>query len=189
MTNSGDTNSDRVRAKVLRAAFEELLDRGIDRFSVAGVAKRADVDLDVITTMWHDRRILLMDALLSSSESSIPIPDTGTLRGDLMLSAESAVKIASTEEGRRQFCAMLPRGKDFDPTEVQRDFWDNRFIAWAATFRRAAERGELREGIDPMAATHMLAGALNFDVLFADNPISAEYVGQVIDIFLHGAVK
>ena len=90
MTNSGDTNSDRVRAKVLRAAFEELLDRGIDRFSVAGVAKRADVDLDVITTMWHDRRILLMDALLSSSESSIPIPDTGTLRGDLMLSAESA---------------------------------------------------------------------------------------------------
>ena len=72
-----------------------------------------------------------MDAVLSSSESTIPVPDTGTLRGDLMLAAEAAVDIASTEAGRRQFCSMLPRGKDFDPTEVQRDFWDNRFIAWA----------------------------------------------------------
>jgi hypothetical protein len=188
VTNSGDY-SDKVRAKVLHAAFEELVDRGIDRFSVDRVAQRADVDLDVIMTMWHDRRILLMDAVLSSSESTIPIPDTGTLRGDLMLSAQAAVNIASTEAGRRHFCSMLPRGRDFDPTEVQRDFWDNRFIAWTVTFRRAAERGELREGIDPLAATHMLAGALNFDVLFADNPISAEYVEQVLDMFLHGVAN
>ena len=184
-----DVDAEAIREVVLKAAFDELVDRGIDRFTVDRVAKRAGVEPDVIIAIWGDRRILLMDAVLSSSESVIPIPDTGTLRGDLSLAFEAAVTIASTREGRRQLYSMLPRGRDFDPTEVQRDFWDNRLIAWAVTFRRAQQRGELREGVDPMAATRMLAAAVNFDVLFADNPISAEYVDQVLDMFLHGVVR
>lgn len=189
LTKPDDADAEAIREVVLKAAFDELVDRGIDRFTVDRVAKRAGVEPDVIIAMWGDRRILLMDAVLSSSESVIPIPDTGTLRGDLALAFEAAVTIASTREGRRQLYSMLPRGRDFDPTEVQRDFWDNRLIAWAVTFRRAQQRGELREGIDPMAAARMLAAAVNFDVLFADNPISAEYVEQVLDMFLHGVVR
>ena len=189
LTKPDDADAEAIREVVLKAAFDELVDRGIDRFTVDRVAKRAGVEPDVIIAMWGDRRILLMDAVLSSSESVIPIPDTGTLRGDLALAFDTAVTIASTREGRRQLYSMLPRGRDFDPTEVQRDFWDNRLIAWAVTFRRAQQRGELREGVDPMAATRMLAAAVNFDVLFADNPISAEYVEQVLDMFLHGVVR
>lgn len=189
LTKPDDADAEAIREVVLKAAFDELVDRGIDRFTVDRVAKRAGVEPDVIIAIWGDRRILLMDAVLSSSESVIPIPDTGTLRGDLALAFDAAVTIASTREGRRQLYSMLPRGRDFDPTEVQRDFWDNRLIAWAVTFRRAQQRGELREGIDPMAATRMLAAAVNFDVLFADNPISAEYVEQVLDMFLHGVVR
>lgn len=189
LTKPDDADAEAIRGVVLKAAFDELVDRGIDRFTVDRVAKRAGVEPDVIIAIWGDRRILLMDAVLSSSESVIPIPDTGTLRGDLALAFEAAVTIASTREGRRQLYSMLPRGRDFDPTEVQRDFWDNRLIAWAVTFRRAQQRGELREGVDPMAATRMLAAAVNFDVLFADNPISAEYVEQVLDMFLHGVVR
>lgn len=189
LTKPDDADAEAIRGVVLKAAFDELVDRGIDRFTVDRVAKRAGVEPDVIIAIWGDRRILLMDAVLSSSESVIPIPDTGTLRGDLSLAFEAAVTIASTREGRRQLYSMLPRGRDFDPTEVQRDFWDNRLIAWAVTFRRAQQRGELREGVDPMAATRMLAAAVNFDVLFADNPISAEYVEQVLDMFLHGVVR
>ena len=127
-----------------------------------------------------------MNAVLSSSESIIPIPDTGTLRGDVALSVQSAVAMAATPEGRQQFRSMLPSDKDFDPTCVQRDFWDNRFAAWAVTFRRAAERGELRDGIDPLTATLMFAGAVNADVLFTDSPIGADYLEQVVDIFLRG---
>ena len=189
MTRPDDPGTEEIRQVVLQAAFDELVDRGIDRFHVDRVARRAGIERDVILTMWVDRRILLMDAVLSSSESIIPIPDTGTLRGDLLLAMQAAVDISSTQVGRRQLRSMLPRDRDFDPTEVQRDFWDNRLIAWAVTFRRAALRGEIRDGIDPMAATYLLAGAINFDVLFTDSPISAEYVEQVLDMFLHGVAR
>ena len=175
-----------VRQRILRAAFREVVDRGIDKFTVDRVAARADVDHDTITAIWHDRRVLLMDALLSSSQSIIPLPDTGGLRGDVALAVQSAIDLASTQDGRRQFVLMMPRGKNFDPTEVQRDFRSKRLIARAAVFRRAAERGELREGIDPLAATEMLAAAISFDVLFADSPIRPDFVEQVLDIFLRG---
>jgi AcrR family transcriptional regulator len=178
-----------VRRIILQAAFDELVATGIDRFSIDRVATRAGIDAGVIKTLWHDRRVLLMDAVLSSSESTIPIPDTGTLRGDLALSVESAVAIASTPDGRRGFRAMLPVDRDFDPTCVQKDFWDNRFAAWAVTFRRAAERGELRDDIDPLTATLMLAGAINAEVLFTDSPIGAAYVEQVLEIFLRGICR
>ncbi|HNA51546.1 MAG TPA: TetR family transcriptional regulator, partial [Mycobacterium sp.] len=93
MTKPDDADAEAIREVVLKAAFDELVDRGIDRFTVDRVAKRAGVEPDVIIAMWGDRRILLMDAVLSSSESVIPIPDTGTLRGDLALAFDTAVTI------------------------------------------------------------------------------------------------
>ncbi|MCB0940625.1 MAG: hypothetical protein KDB72_10365 [Mycobacterium sp.] len=100
MTKPDDAAAENIRQMVLQTAFDELVDRGIDRFTVDRVRKRADVEPDLIITMWGGRRILLMDAVLSSSESVIPIPDTGTLRGDLAMAFEAAVSIASTREGR-----------------------------------------------------------------------------------------
>jgi len=44
----------------------------------------------------------------------------------------------------------------------------------------------LRDGIDPLTATLMLAGAINVDVLFTDSPIGTAYVEQALDIFLRG---
>lgn len=35
----------------------------------------------------------------------------------------------------------------------------------------------------------MPAAAINFDVLFVDNPIGADYVEQVPDMFLHGVAR
>jgi Tetracyclin repressor-like, C-terminal domain len=189
VSSSDEASSGDVREIILQAAFDELVVTGIDRFTFDRVSVRAGVDVGVIETLWHDRRVLLMEAVLSSSESIISIPDTGTLRGDLALSVESAVAIASTPEGRRQLRSMLPLDRDFDPTCVQKDFWDNRFAAWAVTFRRAAERGELRDDVDPLTATLMLAGAINAEVLFTDNPIGAAYVEQVLEIFLRGICR
>jgi hypothetical protein len=125
VSSSGNPSTSGVRGIILQAAFDELVVSGIDRFSFERVSARAGVDVGVIETIWHDRRVLLMDAVLSSSESIIAIPDTGSLRGDLALAVESAVAIAATRDGRRQFRSMLPLDRDFDPTCVQKDFWDN----------------------------------------------------------------
>ena len=53
------------RQAIHDAALDELVARGIDDFTVEGVAKRAGVDPRVIIQIWHDWRVLLMEAQLS----------------------------------------------------------------------------------------------------------------------------
>ena len=72
------------RQAILDAALAELVARGIDEFTVEGVAKRAGVDPRVIIQMWGDRRVLLLDAQLSRAHLRVPTPDTGSLRGDAL---------------------------------------------------------------------------------------------------------
>ena len=46
------------------AAMAELAATGVDDFTLDGVAKRAGVDVKAIVAHWHDRRVLLMEAML-----------------------------------------------------------------------------------------------------------------------------
>jgi hypothetical protein len=64
-----------------------------------------------------------------------------------------------------------------------------RFNDFAPVLQRAAERGELRKGIDPMEAVRMFFSAYLFDVIFADTPVRPEYAAQMLDIFIHGITR
>ena len=52
--------------------------------------------------------------------------------------------------------------------------------------QRAAERGELREGVDPIEAVRMFFAAYLFDLTFSDTPVRPEYAAQMLDIFFDG---
>ena len=80
------------RRKFVDAALTELALVGVDRFSIDRVARRVGVDPEVITAIWHDRRVLLMDAVLSRAREHVPVPDTGSLRGDLTEYVRASLK-------------------------------------------------------------------------------------------------
>lgn len=186
MPNDHDVLSPAGRDAIIAAAFEELVARGTDSFTIARVAERAGVDPAVIEDHWHDRRVLLMEAILSASETLVPIPDTGSLRGDLTTSVEWGASIVASRLGRRQMRSMLPSDADFDPTEVKRDFWEHRFNAWSQPLRRAADRGELRDDVDPLMVAKMLGAAMFADLMFIDGPVDDDYAAMLIEILLRG---
>ena len=174
------------RQAILDAALAEVVARGIDEFTVERVAARAGVDPCEITAHWGDRRVLLLDAQLSSSAQRVPIPDTGSLRGDLEALLESQTQLSQTAQGRRSMHRFLAAAGDADLSEVRPDFWDVRLRTLATVLRRAWERGELRDDIDHLEAIKMYSGAALFDVVFLDAPTRPEYVAQLIDIFVRG---
>ena len=178
-----------MRQTILDAALAELLARGIDDFTVKGVATRAGVDPRVIIATWNDRRVLLMDAQLSRAHRLMPIPDTGSLRGDLEAFAAMLAEMAEAPERRAWFKRLLPASRDVDLSEVRSDFWQVRLNEIAAIVRRAAERGELREGINPENAMHMFNAAYVADLIFTDSPVRHDYAAQVLDIFIRGITR
>lgn len=179
--------SQQVRRTIVDAALAELAATGVDRFSIDRVAARVGVSPSVITDTWHDRRILLMDAVLSRAGEHVPVPDTGTLRGDLTEYVNAQIEYHSNERLRALFYAFLPNhSDDLDGTQVRPDFWNARVDRLSMMLTRAGARGELRDGVDPIEATRMLCAAVNFDTVYTDGPVRPDYVAVMLEIFIRG---
>jgi AcrR family transcriptional regulator len=74
-----------LETALLDAAWEEFTQKGYDRFTIESVAERARTSRDVIYRRWQNKAELIHAAAArAGSRQQIPIPNTGTLRGDLI---------------------------------------------------------------------------------------------------------
>lgn len=178
-----------VKDRILDATLDELRIMGVDNFTIENVAKRAGVDASVIFGYWHDWRVLLMDAQLTRHRQQVPTPSNGDLEADLVDYANSLTRLTNTAQGRRWIHRNLPNGYDTDFSEVRSDFWSVRFSELVAIILEATDRGEIRDGIDPLDALRAFSAALFYDPIFADSPVRPDFAAQVRDIFLHGILK
>ena len=76
--------SARVREAVLKATLHAVAEHGADAVSISEIARQAEVHETSIYRRWPTKEHLVLDALLDYSEAKLPIPDTGTLRDDLV---------------------------------------------------------------------------------------------------------
>ena len=125
------------------AALELLAEIGYDRLTIDAVAARAHASKGTIYRRWSDKAELVVDALSCLKDSS-PVPDTGSLRGDLDAIAQGA---ASTD---RQFDAQLIMGlitaltRDAELRQAFRErLMDPGTADLNQVFERAAARGEV----------------------------------------------
>ena len=80
---------------------------------------------------------------------------------------------------------LLPASGDADLSEVRSDFWRAELDRQSMIVRRAIERGELRDGIDPVESMRMFSAAY-YEVIFSGSAVRPQYAAQMIDIFIHG---
>lgn len=69
---------------ILDAAFEELRDAGYGGFTMEGVAKRAGTSKPVVYRRWPNRVQLLIACVASRLPRAETVPDTGSIRGDIV---------------------------------------------------------------------------------------------------------
>lgn len=86
----GSRASNRRRGKVLEAAifaavWQELAEAGYVHFSIERVAARAGTSKPVIYRRWPTRARLVYAAWRARPVFSFGVPDTGTVRGDILL--------------------------------------------------------------------------------------------------------
>src|SRR5215831_10322458 len=82
-----DARVRRSREAVLQAAFELLQDEGLSGVSVDEIVRRSGVAKTTIYRHWPTRSALLLDAC-SRLSARPPVPETGSLKGDLTALAE-----------------------------------------------------------------------------------------------------
>jgi len=148
---------------LLTAAWDELIGSGYENLTLDSVASRARTSRPVIARRWNNRRDLVIAAVRHWAEHNrLPVPDTGSLRGDLLAYLEEksvqraeliavfgvrlAAFVAENQEAARQLGELITQSQGLD------DIW-----------QRASGRGE----VDPNALTPRLR-SLPFDLVGAE---------------------
>jgi AcrR family transcriptional regulator len=178
-----------IRARVMPAVIDELARWGVERFSIEAMAERHHLDAALIYRYWGDRQRLIIDAAVEDVETLSSRADTGSLRGDLFALARAVTDRANAEVGRTLLRAVvMNRGGPHDEdTRVM--FWGARFNVVRAVVDRARERGELRDGVNTLAAVLVILAPLNMRALYSDAPIDDEYCEAIADMAWHAIAR
>lgn len=165
---------------IRRATVELLAAVGYESMTMEQVALRARTGKAALYRRWATKSELVLDALLPFVELDEPIPDTGTLRGDV-LSVLEAIAASMHEPMARGAAAALA---EFPAAPSRRSglrakFLQRRREALEAVLQRAAQRGEIPPP-NPLLAQTALA-LLVYRMLTADLPIPAAEVHSFVD--------
>lgn len=171
---------------LLDAAWEELQESGYAKLTMERVAERAGTSRAVIYRRWRNQSELVIAAMRHRQPvSSGAIPDTGTLRGDVLAVLRRA-SARMTETGPGTVIGMLsdllsdPEGFEQVLDQLLRSGGE----VMARVLDRAAARGEVREDISPRVARLPL-DLLRHELILTQRPPSQRALEEIVDqIFL-----
>lgn len=172
---------------IFTAAIDLLTAHGYDGVTIEAVAHRAGVNKTTIYRWWSSKDALLAAALTESRVLMFAVPDTGSLRGDLLALAQSITGLLTDPATAAIATAALAAA----PTHPQiaaitRSFFANRMDREQEIFNRAVARGELRAGAGPTAIMDLLAGAIWFRLRLRNEPVEPEYLDHLVELVLSG---
>ncbi|NNE96196.1 MAG: TetR/AcrR family transcriptional regulator C-terminal ligand-binding domain-containing protein [Acidimicrobiales bacterium] len=132
----------------------------------------------------HDRA----HALDLHSAEHVPIPDTGTLRGDLTALARAvAANISSVGGARRSMSIVAAAAHSEELAGTVQSFMSRRVTLAEPVVARAVERGELPAGTDARAVIEALVGPIWFRFLFTGEAVDDSFIPALVAIVERGA--
>ncbi len=184
----GRPRSEEADRAILRAATEVLAERGLGGMSIEEVAARAGVGKATVYRRWPSRGALAFEAFRAEFKSLQPLPDTGTLRGDLLAALQGWIRaVTGTRAGR--MLAGLIAGAQNDPALAAA--WREQFVGplraqHAIMLQRAVARGEIPAATDLDVALDMLYGPAYHRLLHGHQPLTGEFAEAVVDLLVAG---
>ena len=174
-----------LEAALLDAAWNELVETGFAKLTMESVAARAGTGIAVLYRRWANKDELAI-AALEHHRSSYPvdIPDTGTLRGDLVAAltgmgearAAFFVTVAATA-----FSGLLA-DTGLTPTQVRdRILGEQRLTRVETIYRRAHDRGEIDLDRIPADVLALPFDLVRHDLLMNLEPVKPARVQSIVD--------
>jgi AcrR family transcriptional regulator len=178
-------------AAILDAALEVLAEVGYDRLTVSAVHRRAHASAKTVYRRWSGKEELmtaaLQHAVTRAGATPDEVPDTGTLRGDLVAIlyrpdaaptrnlAHGLLAVAATSGELGALALELLRSQEARQMKV--------------VLARARERGETGDGLDPMLVADVTRGMTLQHLLLTDEPADAEFVETLVDRVLLPVIR
>ncbi|WP_250008207.1 TetR/AcrR family transcriptional regulator [Actinoplanes sp. M2I2] len=164
----------RVRAAVLSAAADALVEHGFAGLDLADVASRAEVGKTTVYRRWGTTAGLVADLLTDMAEQSSPRAETGSLLEDLRANARLVQRtLADPRQGALFRAVIVAATCDPRAAEALHRFYAVRIAEWAPCVEEAAQRGELPAGTDAAEVIRAVSAPLYYRLLISGDPVDA----------------
>ena len=178
------TSSD-VEEAILAATLEILDETGFEDLTIEAVAARSGAAKTAVYRRWPSKVPLVVEALTRSGPR-FEVPDTGSLRTDLI-----ALWRNVAAGGQRSVERLLPvvttylDSGDELMDQLRDRYFGPRLRASQVVIARAAARGEIRADADPELAFDMLFGPLAYRWL-RGSPPDEDTISRLTGLALKG---
>jgi AcrR family transcriptional regulator len=187
----GRPRSQEADRAILIAAGALLAEGGFAAMSIEEVAARSGVAKTTIYRRWTSRGTLALDAFLADFQSQQPLPDTGTLRGDLLAALRAWIRAVTRTSAGPILAGLI--------AESQRDpelgiAWRERVVEQLRAqhkimLNRAVDRGEIPADTDQEVVLDLLFGAAYHRLLHGHQPLTDAFARQVVDTIVTGVQR
>lgn len=168
----------RVRVAVHEAVIALLQESTWDELTIAKVAERSEVHQATIYRRWGSVTGLVDDVVMELLRRTSPIPDTGTLRGDLEAYAVQLARDIAAPTGRLFLrAAMVGSGNAED-----RIYLIERGVQLQAMLDRAKERGEHPPAL--IELMEIVQAPVYFHAMFFNAPMGPDQAKALVDRLL-----
>lgn len=155
-----------MRAAVLAATADLLVEAGLNGLELTEVAERAEVGKSTVYRRWGSAPALVADLLIDMAEQSVSRADTGTLEGDLRANAALVRRTLADPRQGRLFKAIIAAATCDDRTaRALEAFYERRVAEWSVCVTLAVRRGEAPAGTDAAAAVRQVSAPLYYQFL------------------------
>ncbi len=171
---------DALESAILEAAWAEVTSVGYAQLTMEGVAARARTSKQVLYRRWHNRAELILAAARHRVVSiADDVPDTGSLRGDVLAVLRTFAK------RYQDFGPDVVHGLMSEAREIRPEFTGVVEAAMLTILKRAADRGEIRTAvITPRLAT-LPTDLLRHEMLLTGREVSNATITEILDdVFL-----
>lgn len=151
-----------VTEAIRAAVFEELAAVGYARMSIEGIARRAGVGKTAVYRRWRSKLHLVLDVVSAMAVLGLPVPDTGSLEGDLRLLygvTSRALRHPVASQIIPDLQAEAARSPEIAEA-LQKAVRDGQDSVASRIVAAAERRGEVRSGLDTDLALDLISGPL-----------------------------
>lgn len=171
--------------EILEAALEVLAETGYDAMTIDMVAARAKAGKATLYRRWPSKAELVIDAVACLKQNDLDpaaVPDTGTLRGDLV----AMIKPPTIQDAERKarvmagIASMISRSPELAET-ARAAIVEPRLALNRLFLRRARDRGEIPADVDIDLVATISMSMVTYRTLMLGAPATREFLIQLID--------
>ena len=162
-----------VTEAIRQAFFAELAECGYGRLSIEAVARRAGVGKPAIYRRWRSKQDMAVALISEVAWAHLDMPDTGSLEGDVIAFLRAEYAVLTDPLAKAIIPDLLSEANRNPALEAALllAVRDPRRTRAAAIIRRAIDRGEVADTLNPDLALDVLAGPLCWRLAVVHQPL------------------